>query len=161
VGKYRDDEPPIGVGECLFAAILIHHPFFTPFYHGGVTYRGMNVTEADLYNYAPGTRIFSRSFLSTSKSIHLVPMYLQFNNPDIIPVLCIYRTTQSLPASSLSIENLSAIPLEDEVLIFPYVAFRVVKFEFASFHFPGEGTATVVFLDQITDEPSKLIKCIK
>jgi hypothetical protein len=155
VENYRDDESPTGIGECLLAAILMHHPFFIPFYYGGVTYRGMNITEADLYDYAPGTHIFSRSFLSTSKSIHLVPVYLQFNTPDIVPVVCIYRTVQSLPATSLDIANLSAINSEDEVLILPYVAFRVGKLDFASFYFPDHGTATVIFLDQITDEPSK------
>lgn len=155
VGKYCDDEPPTGVSECLFAAILIHHPSFTPLYYGGVTYRGMNITQDDLYDYAPGTRIFSRSFLSTSKSIHQVTIRLQFNTPNIVPVICIYRTTRSLPATSLAIASFSAVPSEDEVLIIPYVAFRIVKHDFASFRLPDQGTATVIFLDQVTDEPSK------
>jgi hypothetical protein len=159
--KYRDDEPPSGFGQYLFAAIVIHHPIFAPFYYGGTTYRGMNLSQADFDQYVPGARILTRSFLSTSKSIHPVSVYLQFNNPDIVPVLCIYRTTQSLPATGLAIAGLSAIPVEDEVLIFPFVAFRVVKVDFVSFHFPERGAATVMFLDQITDETSKLTIFIK
>ncbi len=159
--KYRDDEPPNGFGQYLFAAIIIHHPTFAPFYYGGTTYRGMNLSQADFEEYVPGARILTRSFLSTSKSIHPVSVYLQFNTASIVPVICIYRTIQSLPATSLAIERLSAIPVEDEVLIFPFVAFRVMKVDFSSFYFPERGTATVMFLDQITDKPSKFIFCIK
>jgi hypothetical protein len=154
---YRDDEPPTGYGQYLFAAVVIHHPIFTPFHFAGTTYRGMNISQADLAQYVPGARILTRSFLSTSKSIHPVSVYLQFNNPDIVPVLCIYRTTQLLPATGIDIAGLSAIPIEDEVLIFPFVAFRVVKVDLASFHIPEQGNATILFLDQVTDDSSKLI----
>jgi hypothetical protein len=161
VKKYRDDEPPSGFGQYLFAAVIIHHPIFAPFYYCGTTYRGMNLSQADFNEYVPGARILTRSFLSTSKSVHPVSVYLQFNALDIVPVICIYRTIQSLPATSLAIAKLSAIPIEDEVLIFPFVAFRVMKVDFASFYFPERGTATIMFLDQITDKPGKLLFFIK
>jgi hypothetical protein len=161
VKKYRDDEPPSGFGQYLFTAVVIHHPIFAPFYYDGTTYRGMNLSQADFDQYVPGARILTRSFLSTSKSIHPVSYYLQFDSPGIVPVVCIYRTIQLSSATSLAIAGLSAIPAEDEVLIFPFVAFRVVKVDVASFHFPEQGTAAVMFLDQITNEPSKFTIFIK
>lgn len=161
IEKYRDDEPPRGFGQYLFTAVVIHHPTFTPFYYSGTTYRGMNLTQADFNQYVVGARILTRSFLSTSKSIHPVSYYLQFNTPGIVPVICIYRTMQSTSATSLSIAGLSALPIEDEVLIFPFVAFRVVKVDFASFHFPEQGAATIMFLDQITDQPSECTVLMK
>lgn len=122
----------------------------------------MNLTQADFNQYVPGARILTRSFLSTSKSIHPVSYYLQFNSPGIVPVVCIYRTAvQSSSTTSLAIAGLSALPIEDEVLIFPFVAFRVVKVDFANFHFPEQGNATIMFLDQIIDQPSKPIFLIE
>ncbi|CAF3914347.1 unnamed protein product, partial [Rotaria sp. Silwood1] len=113
--KYRDDEPPNGFGQYLFAAVIMNHPSIEYFRHTGITYRGMNLSSIELSQYVPDARILTRSFLSTSKCIDTAFLYLQFDNPSLRPVLCVYRINQSY--TSLAIRELSAIQGEDEVLI--------------------------------------------
>ncbi|CAF3892123.1 unnamed protein product, partial [Rotaria sp. Silwood1] len=152
--KYRDDEPPNGFGQYLFAAVIMNHPSIEYFRHTGITYRGMNLSSIELSQYVPDARILTRSFLSTSKCIDTAFLYLQFDNPSLRPVLCVYRINQSY--ASLAISELSAIQGEDEVLIVPFVAFRVVKVDFDSFVMSDKRKVCVVFLDEVTIDDKRL-----
>ena len=154
LNKYRDNEPPIGFGQYLFAAVIINHPSIDQWRYTGVTYRGMNISNDELNQYTKDTRILTRSFLSTSKRIDTAFLYLQYNNPVLRPVLCVYRVIQS--HTSLNISDFSAIRGEDEVLIIPFVAFRVVKVDMNRFYVSDRCRVTVIFLDEVTSsEQSK------
>ena len=62
-----DNEAPKGLGEHIFAAILIHHPFFKADYRSNITtYRGMSISEDELKQYKIDDIVMTRSFLSTS-----------------------------------------------------------------------------------------------
>jgi len=121
---YLDNEAPKGFGQHIFAAILINHSRFQPYYHTGITYRGMNVTPDDLKEYEIGKIVMTRSFLSTSENRDVTELFIDFNDYETHPpVLCIYKVTN--PRSSLSIENISQLESESEVLIIPFVVFEV------------------------------------
>ncbi|CAF2665688.1 unnamed protein product [Rotaria sp. Silwood2] len=153
--KYRDDEPPIGFGQYLFAAVIINHSSIDHWRYTGVTYRGMNISNDELNQYICDARILTRSFLSTSKRIDTAFLYLQYNNPILRPVLYVYRVTQR--HTSLTISDLSAVQGEDEVLIIPFVAFRVVKVDIDCFYVSDRCRVSVIFLDEVTiNEKSKL-----
>ncbi|CAF1179210.1 unnamed protein product [Rotaria sordida] len=145
--KYQDDEPPIGFGQYLFAAVIINHPSIDYWRYTGVTYRGMNISNDELNQYIYDARILTRSFLSTSKRIDTAFLYLQYNNPILRPVLCVYRVTQR--HTSLAISDLSAIQCEDEVLIIPFVAFRVIKVDIDRFYVSDRCRVSVIFLDEV------------
>jgi hypothetical protein len=120
---YLDNEAPKGLGQHIFAAILINHPRFHPYYRTGTTYRGMNITPNDLKVYEKGKIVMTRSFLSTSEDRAVANVFIQDNDADHPPVICIYKVTQL--RSSLSIKAISQISDEDEVLIIPFVVFEV------------------------------------
>ena len=120
---YLDNEAPKDLGQHIFAAILINHPRFQPYYHTGTTYRGMNITPDDLKEYEKGKIVMTRSFLSTSKKRDMAELFISYNDIDRPPVMCIYKIIQQ--RSSLAIAPLSEIPGEDEVLIVPFVVFEI------------------------------------
>ncbi|CAF1569095.1 unnamed protein product [Rotaria sp. Silwood1] len=126
---YLDNEAPKGLGQHIFAAIIINHPYFRPFYWTGTSYRGMNVTQHDLKEYDKDNIVMTRSFLSTSKDPIVVECFLDLDtNHDYdnrIPVICTYEVKD--PGSSLDINTISFIENEDEVLILPFVVFRVTE----------------------------------
>lgn len=150
--KYHDDEPPKGLGPFLFAAAIMHHPSLSAYYYTGTTYRGMNINQSELNQYIVGARVIINTFLSTSTTIDISDYFLNFNDSNIRPVLCVYRTVQL--HTSLDISNISAVKDEDEVLILPFTVFRVLRVDIDAFRFP-DGKASVIFLDQETDELSK------
>jgi hypothetical protein len=151
--KYRDDEPPVGLGPYLFAAAIMHHPSLVSEYYMGTTYRGMSISQDALNEYIAGARVITNTCLSTSITIDMSDKFMNFVDPTVRPILCVYRTTQ--PHTSLSIRNMSAVKDEDEVLILPFAVFRVQRVDINAFRFP-DGKATVIFLDQEADESSKL-----
>jgi hypothetical protein len=120
---YLDNEAPKGLGQHIFAAILINHPRFHPYYRTGTTYRGMNITPTDLKEYEKGKIVMTRSFLSTSENRKIAEMFIEYNDADHPPVICIYKVTQL--RSSLSLETMSLVSDENEVLIIPFVVFEV------------------------------------
>ncbi|CAF1397790.1 unnamed protein product, partial [Didymodactylos carnosus] len=151
--KYRDDEPPTGFGHYLFAAVIMNHPSIEYFRHTGTTNRGTNLSNTELAQYVPDARILTRSFLSTSKRIDAAFLYLQFDNPILRPVLCVYRIIQR--HAGLAISKLSAVQDENEVLIVPFVAFRIVKVDLNRLNISSNRKASVIFLDKITVRDQK------
>ena len=138
----------------MFAAIIINHPSIDHWRYTGVTYRGMNVNKDELNQYILDARILTRSFLSTSKQIDTAFLYLQYNDPILRPVLCVYRVTQH--HTSIDISDLSAVKGEDEVLIIPFIAFRVVQVDMDRFYVSDVCRVSVIFLDEVRiDEKSR------
>ncbi|CAF4855165.1 unnamed protein product [Rotaria socialis] len=144
--NYQDDQLPLGIGQYLFAAALIHHRSIEPYCHTGITYRGMNLTQQELQQYKPGARILTRSFLSTSKNVNVPSLFLAFNNPNVLPVVAVYQIAQA--SSSLIVSSMSVFEEEEEVIILPFVAFTVKKVEIDSFEFKSN-FATKVYLDEV------------
>ena len=108
---YPDNEPPKDLGQYIYAS---------------TTFRGMNITTQDLKAYEMGKIVITRSFLSTSKIRAVAEFYLGFG--DIVnrpPVICIYKVSN--PRSSLCIESFSDFPMEEEVLIVPFIAFEITS----------------------------------
>lgn len=121
---YRDDEAPKDMGQHIFAAILIYHPDFEPYYHTGKTFRGMNITSVDLKSYVLGKIIMTRSFLSTTENRQVAEVFLDTTDRQShSPVICIYKIID--PHSSLCISRLSKFEYEEEVLILPFIIFHV------------------------------------
>ncbi|CAF4734403.1 unnamed protein product [Rotaria sp. Silwood2] len=129
--SYRDNEPPKSLGQYLFATIFINHPKFEEFQHSGVTYRGMTIKQNDFEQYSSGSWMMTRSFLSTSKCREVASVYatgysrqsFRDGHRLALPVICIYHTKN--PRSSLDVSKESLYPDEKEVLIIPFVVFKV------------------------------------
>jgi hypothetical protein len=130
---YLDNEAPKGLGQHIYAAILINHPFFQPYYHAGTTYRGMNITPDELAEYKIDNIVLTRSFLSTSKTENVAELFKITDGNQPVnaegkqPVVCVYKVIN--PRSSLYIEEMSVFPEEEEVLILPFVVFRITKID--------------------------------
>jgi hypothetical protein len=130
---YLDNEAPKGLGQHIFAAILINHPIFHPYFKTGTTYRGMSMTRGELEQYKEGDIVLTRSFLSTSKDENIAKIFMPGNNnkkkadEKELPVMCIYKVIN--PRSSLYIEESSNFPEEKEVLIVPFAVFRITKID--------------------------------
>ncbi len=121
-----DNEPPKDLGQYIYASLLINHPVFRGYQHASTTFRGMTITTEDLKAYEMGKIVITRSFLSTSKNRATAEFYLGFN--DIVnrpPVICIYKVSN--PRSSLYVKSLSVFPIEEEVLIVPFIAFEITS----------------------------------
>ncbi|CAF1355477.1 unnamed protein product [Rotaria sordida] len=125
---YLDNEAPKGLGEHIFAAILINHPFFKPYYRTNITtYRGMSISRDDLIQYKINDIIMTRTFLSTSHDENIAKRFIPINDNKKQAVLCIYKVIN--PQTSLNIEELSNLPEEKEVLIVPFTVFQIKEIE--------------------------------
>ncbi|CAF0848746.1 unnamed protein product [Adineta steineri] len=90
------------------------------------TFRGMNMTNNDLAQYTVGTRLMTKSFLSTTKNRSVAEAFAicrSATTDNNIPTLCTYTIKNRRTAYDL--ETISEYPEEKEVLIIPYSAFIV------------------------------------
>lgn len=127
-GIYQDNEPLKGFGEYLFTSILSHHSRLNPYrYFLGRTFRGMNVNQSDLDQYEEGKVILTRTFLSSSTDENIAQAFLNVNQLNIYPVLCIYHIRNRL--STIDVQQISKYPNEKEILIIPFVTFRIIRVE--------------------------------
>ena len=125
-GNCRDNDPPSNLGEFIFASILSHHHRLNKYRHFiGKTYRGMNLKQSDLDQYQQGKFILTRTFLSSSTDQTIAESFL--NSKELInyPVLCIYHIRNSL--STIDVHQISKYPNEKEILIIPFVTFRIIN----------------------------------
>ena len=101
----------------------------------GCVFRGMLIQREDLDKYVMGSRILNAAFLSTSVSREVAEMFAGFHfsenstSPDSshIHALCSYRIQND--ATAVHIQQLSQFRDENEVLIFPFSAFRITGVE--------------------------------
>ncbi|CAF1504791.1 unnamed protein product [Adineta ricciae] len=121
-----DNEPPKNLGQYIFASLLVNHQVFRDFRKTAKTYRGMNVCEQDVKEYAENKIVITRSFLSTSKKRSVAEVYSGFpHSTEGQALMCIYNVSN--PRSSLHIQRYSRFPIEAEVLIVPFVAFKITS----------------------------------
>ncbi|CAF3404300.1 unnamed protein product [Rotaria sp. Silwood2] len=99
----------------------------------GHVYRGMLMTQEDLYRYVVGSHVLNTAFLSASKNRIIAEIFggiqgrepSSTQDPACVNVLCRYDIRNLTTA--YDIEELSNIPVESEVLIFPFSAFTVTR----------------------------------
>ena len=124
---YRDNVPPKGFGQYIFAAILSHHPKLEQYRQfTGITYRGMNMKQSELDQYVKGTFILTRSFLSSSTDQNVAQRFLLDNRANFNPnhrVICIYHIRN--PSMVIDIHTISTYPNENEILIIPFTVFEI------------------------------------
>jgi hypothetical protein len=129
-----DISTPYSFIYCLLSIIAtILHTIRSKISFIGHVYRGMLIMPEDLHKYVVGSRILNTAFLSTSKDHTVAEIFAGINEDNMSPVqdssrvkvLCTYEIRNRKTA--YSIEHLSKIQGESEVLIFPFSAFHVIR----------------------------------
>ncbi|CAF4400746.1 unnamed protein product [Didymodactylos carnosus] len=92
-------------------------------------YRGSGIKSEDvLKGYEKGSIIISTTFLSTSRDPIIAEMFNDPGNTNKISLLCTYKIF-NYRRTALDIQQFSQYPEEKEVLILPYVPFKITSFE--------------------------------
>lgn len=114
------------LSRAYYIGIVARHPRFETLSHIGKVYRGMMITENDLKQYEIGTRILTKTFSSSSKQYDKALDFLSDNRRAMgkLSTICIYEIRNKRTA--LDIENISVFPDEEEVLVLPYSAFKII-----------------------------------
>ncbi|UJR12387.1 hypothetical protein I4U23_016564 [Adineta vaga] len=119
-------------GIQAFLAIMFH-PSLDKFVCEGhfTVYRGAVIDDLKLLEgYKNGSIIITTTFLSTSTNPNVSNMFKDrnFNNPNEISVSCTYLL-HNHRHTALNISSISAFSIEGEILLYPYVPFRIISFE--------------------------------
>ncbi|CAF4808793.1 unnamed protein product [Rotaria sp. Silwood1] len=106
--------------------IIACHPKFETLSYIGKVFRGMMITANDVKKYKVGSRILTKTFSSTSKERKLASTFHKKNadTDDRLSTLCIYEIRNQRTA--LDIQHISLFQYEEEVLILPYSAFKII-----------------------------------
>jgi hypothetical protein len=114
------------LSRAYYIGIIAYHPKFETLSHTGNVFRGMMITSNDLKQYQRGTRILTKTFSSTSKQRNVALRFFVDNRDanDRLSTLCTYEIRNRRTA--LDIEHISVFPDEEEVLILPYSAFKII-----------------------------------
>jgi hypothetical protein len=114
------------LSRAYYIGLIARHPNFERLTHIGVTYRGMMITDDDIQQYKIGARILTKTFSSSSKQLNVALNFLNKNRDteDRLSTICIYEIRNQRTA--LDIEHISEYPDEEEVLILPYSAFKII-----------------------------------
>jgi hypothetical protein len=140
----------IGVGSIVH--IIACHPKLDQYTYTGETYRGLSMTEKDERTYVRDSIVMNKSFSSSSKSPKIAHDFLQTDThkrPTEICALCIYNIKNKRTA--IYIKNLSQLPHEEEVLIMPYSAFRVVNVSVISNATKNQPKVIEIRLDELDE----------
>jgi hypothetical protein len=115
---------------------------------GDVTlHRGSVLENGSVLNgYEKGSIIITSTFLSSSKNLLLAEV---FSNPDSrktgqISLLCKYEI-HNYRHTELEMDKISQYPDEEEILIYPYVPFRILSFEIIIIDSTGNERIEVCF----------------
>jgi hypothetical protein len=117
-------------GIQAFITILFHPRFNDYLCKGNITvYRGIAIdNESVLEGYEEGAIIITATFLSTSKDRKVAAWFrdsgLDPAENDQLSLLCTYNICNHR-RTALEMETISKYPEEKEVLIYPYVPFRI------------------------------------
>jgi hypothetical protein len=89
----------------------------------------MLITNDDLKKYEIGTKILTKTFSSTSKKLDVALKLLgnDWDAHDRLSTICIYEIRN--PRTALDIEQISVFQDEEEVLILPFSAFKIIDIE--------------------------------
>jgi hypothetical protein len=114
------------LSRAYYIGIVARHPKFEKLSFIGQVFRGMIITPDDVKKYKVGTRILTKTFSSSSKQRNVASSFHE-NNPDTddrLSTICIYEIRNKRTA--LAIQHLSVFEYEEEVLILPYSAFKII-----------------------------------
>jgi hypothetical protein len=114
---------------AYYIGIIARHPQFETLSYTGSTFRGVMVTDDDIKQYKIGTRILTKTFSSTSKQFDVALQFLR-NNSDTnnrLSTICIYEIRNQRTA--IDITHISLFPYEEEVLILPCTAFKIMDIQ--------------------------------
>ncbi|CAF1209212.1 unnamed protein product [Didymodactylos carnosus] len=108
-------------------SLMRFHSSLQQFSFIGVTYRGMRVTETDLEQYAVGTCLMNKAFLSTSKDRRVAEAFADScgSIDGRLTAICVYEICLDTYRSAIDIETISEFQDEQEVLIHPLCVFEV------------------------------------
>jgi hypothetical protein len=114
------------ISLAYYIGIIAHHPKFETYSYTGAAYRGMMITDDNLRQYKIGTRILTKTFSSASKQLNIALKFLRnhHDTDDRLSTICIYEIRNQRTA--LGIEQISLFEAEQEVLILPYSAFKII-----------------------------------
>ena len=141
-------------GIQAFITILFH-PDLNKYLckEDSIVYRGAVIdSESMLGGYENGSVIITTTFLSTSKDPAVAEMFgaLSSEKKNQISLMCTY-IIYNYRHTALEIETISAYPDEKEVLIYPYVPFRILSYTKSMIESIGNQRIEVV-LEQIADQ---------
>ncbi|CAF3538249.1 unnamed protein product [Rotaria sp. Silwood1] len=114
------------LSRAYYIGIIARHPHFETLSYTGEVFRGMLITTNDVKKYKVGTRILTKTFSSTSKQRNIASNFYgkATNLGDRLSTLCIYEIRNKRTA--LDIQHISLFQYEEEVLILPYSAFKII-----------------------------------
>ncbi|CAF1472419.1 unnamed protein product, partial [Adineta steineri] len=143
-------------GIQAFVAILFHPKLKDYLCRGVFTiYRGATIDSEELLEgYENESTIITTTFLSTSKCPGVAEMFssLDPTKQSQISLLCRY-TIHNYRRTALDMAEFSKFPHEEEVLIYPYVPFRIVSFTKTTLEPTGQKRIEVE-LEEINDIPT-------
>ncbi|CAF3960095.1 unnamed protein product [Rotaria sordida] len=117
------------LSQAYYIGIIARHPKFETFSYTGEAYRGMMITNNDLKQYEIGTRILTKTFSSSSKRLNIALGFLddKRHTDDRLSTICTYEIRNQRTA--LDIQDISLFQYEEEVLILPYSAFKIIDIQ--------------------------------
>ncbi|CAF2172864.1 unnamed protein product [Rotaria magnacalcarata] len=120
-------------GIQAFITILFHHRLDEQRCVNNITvYRGFAIdSECVLKGYETGAIIITTTFLSTSNDLEVAALFRNSGEdstkPNQIFLLCTYKI-HNYRRTALNMAGISQYPEENEVLIYPYVPFRIISY---------------------------------
>ena len=117
------------LGVAYYTGIIAHHPRFETFSFTGTVFRGMIMTTDDLKQHEIGTRLLTQTFSSASKQRNVVFDFLAGvdHSKDQLTTMCTYEIRNQRTA--LDIHQISLFECEEEVLLLPYSAFKIMDIQ--------------------------------
>jgi hypothetical protein len=117
------------LARAYYTGIIAHHPNLQRFSYTGTVFRGMMIKNDDFKQYKTGTRILTKTFSSASKQHNIALKFLNYtlDRNDRLSTICIYEIRNQRTA--LDIEPISIYQHEEEVLVLPYSAFKIVDIQ--------------------------------
>lgn len=114
---------------AYYVGILAHHPQFKTLSFIGSVFRGLIISTGELEQHTIGTRILTKIFSSASKRRDIVTTFLDNSHPqgDQLTVMCTYEIQNQRTA--FDIHYISLFQHEEEVLLLPYAAFKIIDIQ--------------------------------
>ena len=116
-----------------FITILFHRRLNEDLCVGHITvYRGFALdSENVLKGYEAGATIITTTFLSASKDLTVAKLFMEAGSASTKPyqilLLCIYKI-HNYRRTAVDMVGISQFPEEEEVLVYPYVPFRIISY---------------------------------